>query len=257
MGLASEEAAPPLTLAEVQKLLDDRAPPGLQAHDPFWLSRFRINERKVKEYRKGRAFLAGDAAHIHSPAGGQGMNTGMQDAFNLAWKLALVQHGRAKESLLDSYSPERRAIGDQVLHNAGQMTSVALIRNPILQGIRNAAAGALGHLPAFRQRLVDQLTESTCITRRGRSRDTGQGASHNPANGYRAQDIALKPAAGGRARLHEILHEGKFALLSVGAPTRPPAGKSSAPSRRRPRPMRMPTTPPATTTSSAPTAMSR
>ena len=64
------------------------------------------------------------------------MNTGMQDAFNLAWKLALVCHGRAKESLLDSYSPERSAIGDQVLHNAGQMTRVALIRNPILQGIR-------------------------------------------------------------------------------------------------------------------------
>ena len=93
MGLATAEAAPPLTLPEVQKLLEDRAPPGLQAYDPFWLSRFRINERKVKDYRKGRAFLAGDAAHIHSPAGGQGMNTGMQDAFNLAWKLALVWHG--------------------------------------------------------------------------------------------------------------------------------------------------------------------
>ena len=64
--------------------------------DPIWLAGFRINERKVKDYRRGRVFLAGDAAHIHSPAGGQGMNTGMQDAFNLAWKLALVIRGEAQ-----------------------------------------------------------------------------------------------------------------------------------------------------------------
>ncbi len=71
-------------------MLAARGPADVTAHDPVWLSGFRINERKVKDYRYGRVFLAGDAAHIHSPAGGQGMNTGMQDAFNLAWKLALV-----------------------------------------------------------------------------------------------------------------------------------------------------------------------
>ena len=71
----------------------------------------------MADYRAGRVFLAGDAAHIHSPAGGQGMNTGMQDAFNLAWKLALVCHKRTAE-LLDSYSAERSAVGDQVLPSA-------------------------------------------------------------------------------------------------------------------------------------------
>ena len=71
-----------------------------------------INERKVKDYQRGQIFLAGDAAHIHSPAGGQGMNTGMQDAFNLSWKLAMVARGIAKPSLLDSYSVERSAVGD-------------------------------------------------------------------------------------------------------------------------------------------------
>jgi 2-polyprenyl-6-methoxyphenol hydroxylase-like FAD-dependent oxidoreductase len=76
------------TLEEVQAVLDRRGPGGIQASAPIWLAAFRINERKVAEYRAGRVFLAGDAAHIHSPAGGQGMNTGMQDAFNLAWKLA-------------------------------------------------------------------------------------------------------------------------------------------------------------------------
>ncbi len=80
--------------------------------DPIWLSAFRINERKVKHYRAGRVFLAGDAAHVHSPAGGQGMHTGMQDAINLAWKLALVCRG-ASDTLLDSYSVERSAVGDR------------------------------------------------------------------------------------------------------------------------------------------------
>jgi 2-polyprenyl-6-methoxyphenol hydroxylase-like FAD-dependent oxidoreductase len=105
-------------LADVQAMIDQRAGGGFVASDPVWLTNFRINERKVAQYRYGRIFLAGDAAHIHSPAGGQGMNTGMQDAFNLAWKLAMVIHGDASDSLLDSYSPERSAIGDMVLRNA-------------------------------------------------------------------------------------------------------------------------------------------
>src|SRR6516165_8188395 len=78
------------TLEKVQAVIDRRGPSGLVAFDPIWLTGFRINGRKVSYNRWGRAFLAGDAAHVHSPAGGQGMNTGMQDAFNLAWKLALV-----------------------------------------------------------------------------------------------------------------------------------------------------------------------
>ena len=81
-----------------------RGPSGLKAFDPIWLAGFRINDRKVSDYRWGHVFLVGDAAHVHSPAGGQGMNTGMQDAFNLAWKLALVFRNSCDEHLLDSYS---------------------------------------------------------------------------------------------------------------------------------------------------------
>ena len=121
----------------MQSLVDERGPGNIHLHDPFWLSGFRINERKVKDYQRGRVFLAGDAAHIHSPAGGQGMNTGMQDAFNLAWKLAMVMHGAAKPSLLDSYSIERSAVGDRVLRNATQLTDIALMRNPVAQAARN------------------------------------------------------------------------------------------------------------------------
>ncbi|MBM3648784.1 MAG: FAD-binding monooxygenase, partial [Alphaproteobacteria bacterium] len=81
------------TLEEIQGLISLRGSPNLAIKDPHWLAAFRINERKVKDYRRGRVFLAGDAAHIHSPAGGQGMNTGMQDVFNLAWKLSFVVAG--------------------------------------------------------------------------------------------------------------------------------------------------------------------
>jgi 2-polyprenyl-6-methoxyphenol hydroxylase-like FAD-dependent oxidoreductase len=98
--------------------MDRRGPGGMSASDPVWLSGFRINERKIGNYRSGRVFVAGDAAHVHSPAGGQGMNTGMQDAFNLAWKLALVCRGEAAGTLHDSYCVERSAIADQVIKAA-------------------------------------------------------------------------------------------------------------------------------------------
>lgn len=81
----------------------------------------------MTDYRAGRVFLAGDAAHVHSPAGGQGMNTGMQDACNLAWKLALVVRGIGSEGLLDSYSPERSPIAEQVLKVTGRVTSIATL----------------------------------------------------------------------------------------------------------------------------------
>ena len=97
---------------------------------PDWLADFRINERKVNDYGCGRVFLAGDAAHVHSPAGGQGMNTGMQDAFNLAWKLAMVVHGTAPPPRLASYSVERSAVGDHVLRNATRLTDVPRISTP-------------------------------------------------------------------------------------------------------------------------------
>lgn len=147
-------------LADVQALIDRRGPGDVVADHAIWLSAFRINERKVTSYRGGRVFLAGDAAHIHSPAGGQGMNTGMQDAVNLAWKLALVVRGEGRDGpLLDSYSTERSAVGDLVLRNAGAMTRVALVRNPIVQRIRNFVVSHVTHLSPVQQRMAEQITE--------------------------------------------------------------------------------------------------
>jgi len=147
------------TLAEINALLAHRGSPAFVMSNPIWLAAFRINERKVKEYRKGRVFLAGDAAHIHSPAGGQGMNTGMQDAFNLAWKLAMVISGRAQPGLLDSYSPERGAVGDRVLRNAGRLTEAAIVRNPVIQDVRNTIVRFAVGFPLIQHKVADQLSE--------------------------------------------------------------------------------------------------
>ncbi len=216
-GAVEPQGQPDPTVAEIQALLDERGPTGLRARDPIWMSRFRINERKVRDYRLGRVFLAGDAAHVHSPAGGQGMNTGMQDAFNLAWKLALVCRGDARAELLDSYSPERSGIGEQVLRNAGLLTRVALVSNPILQQLRSIAAGALGHLPAFRQRMVDQMTEVDLHYADSPLTQRPHGAAHHPAPGARAPDLALMTGDASVAHLHDVLRDGRFAVLSIGA----------------------------------------
>ena len=171
MPLSEAEQPPTPTLEQVRTVIKRRGPEGLHAFDPIWLAGFRINGRKVSRYRWGRTFLAGDAAHIHSPAGGQGMNTGMQDAFNLAWKLALVIHEKCDGRLLDSYSPERSWVGDEVLKLADRLTEVGTAKNPVFQTLRNA----IGHLMLASHRvdlvLVNRMSAVTV------------GYPHSPLNG--------------------------------------------------------------------------
>ena len=161
VGKASPgHSRPDPTLDEVQALADERTAGGFRVTDPVWLSNFRVQERKVSDYARGPVFLAGDAAHIHSPAGGQGMNTGMQDAINLAWKLAMVSKGTAAPGLLDSYSPERSAVGDMVLRNATRLTDMATLSNPAAQGLRNLAMRFVMGLHTMRDRMVAQMSET-------------------------------------------------------------------------------------------------
>jgi 2-polyprenyl-6-methoxyphenol hydroxylase-like FAD-dependent oxidoreductase len=148
------------TIEEVQEILNVRGPKGLVASDPVWLSEFTINERKVADYRAGRVFLAGDAAHVHSPAGGQGMNTGMHDAFNLAWKLSLVSRGLcAAEPLLLSYSAERSAVAKLVLEATGEATKIALIKGEAKQSIRNHVASLVFGFAPIRRAMANVLSE--------------------------------------------------------------------------------------------------
>jgi 2-polyprenyl-6-methoxyphenol hydroxylase-like FAD-dependent oxidoreductase len=150
---------PDPTIADCQDMVDRRTGGGFRVTDPVWLTNFRINERKVSDYRRGRIFLMGDAAHIHSPAGGQGMNTGMQDAINLAWKLAMVAHGQAGAILLDSYSPERTAVGEMVLRNATRLTDLATLTHPAAQAARNLALRILFGFHSVRDRMATTMSE--------------------------------------------------------------------------------------------------
>lgn len=141
------------TVEFMQEIATTRGPQGLAFRDAVWTAWFRIHARSVNKYRVGRCFVGGDSAHIHSPIGGQGMNTGMQDVYNLAWKLALVVHGDAAESLLDSYNAERHPIGQQLLRGTDMATKVAILRNPVVKSIRNHVMSFLGQQEIIVQRI--------------------------------------------------------------------------------------------------------
>lgn len=125
------------TLEDITQLFNLRSSDEAVLSNPNWISQFGIEQRQLEKYRYGRVFFAGDAAHVHSPVGGQGLNTGMQDIYNLAWKLALVHKGFAHEQLLDSYQKERQPIAHNVVKKTGAMTRLIMLTNPVLIGLRN------------------------------------------------------------------------------------------------------------------------
>jgi 2-polyprenyl-6-methoxyphenol hydroxylase-like FAD-dependent oxidoreductase len=187
----------PLTLDEVRAVTKRSLGTDFGMHDPRWLSRFHSDERQAPHYRVGRVFLAGDAAHVHSPAGGQGMNTGMQDAANLSWKLAAVLRG-APERLLDTYQAERHPVGRSVLRSSGAIIRAAMIKSRLGRAVRGFVAGHALRIPAIRDKAVGQLS--------------GIGYHYAGANdpvGARAPDV---PLADGR-RLYEALRGQRFVVL--------------------------------------------
>jgi 2-polyprenyl-6-methoxyphenol hydroxylase-like FAD-dependent oxidoreductase len=160
--VATADAAPERPDAQfVQRLLDARGPtrPSLgRVRDVSWSSRFRLHHRLARQYRKGRVFLAGDAAHAHSPAGGQGMNTGIVDAVVLGRLLSDVLLGRAGEATLNRYEMLRRPAAAKVLALTGRMTKAATLRGAWQRRLRNAVLSLLASLPWFRSRLALNLS---------------------------------------------------------------------------------------------------
>ncbi|MBV8229037.1 MAG: FAD-dependent monooxygenase [Planctomycetaceae bacterium] len=146
-------------VARFRDLITQHVSPGATITDPTWTSSFHIHRRVVDTYRVRRAFVAGDAAHLHSPAGGQGMNTGIQDASNLAWKLALVIGGKARDALLDSYSPERRSAVAGVLTGSDLATRAVTLRNELAKGVRDALMGVLGEFDLVRRKISRAISE--------------------------------------------------------------------------------------------------
>ena len=147
-----------------------------------WFSTYRVHHRVADHFRKGRAFLLGDAAHIHSPVGGQGMNTGIGDAVNLAWKLAAVLHGRADASLLDSYEPERIAFARRLVATTDQAFTGVTSSGAIARLVRlHIVPLLLPLLFAFEavRRFMFRTVSQTAVNYRGSSLSEGRaGAVH-------------------------------------------------------------------------------
>jgi 2-polyprenyl-6-methoxyphenol hydroxylase-like FAD-dependent oxidoreductase len=152
-----EGDAPSLDM--VRKILAERAPAGFEARSLYWSSYFRIHHRLAPRLRSGRIFIAGDAAHIHSPFGGQGMNTGLQDVWNLVWKLDLTLRGLAGDQLLDSYSEERLPVIRQVIETTDRLTQVMGTPNKFVQAIRNTVIPMVSRLAPFQHAFVQRLSE--------------------------------------------------------------------------------------------------
>jgi 3-(3-hydroxy-phenyl)propionate hydroxylase len=173
-------------------------------HSPTWISRFTDATRQAESYRNGRVLLAGDAAHVHPPQGGQGLNTGVQDAVNLGWKLAQVVNGASPDSLLDSYQAERHPVGARVLHNT--MAQVALASpDERHQALRETMTDLLA-LDEPRRRIAAMLCGLDIHY------DLGEG---HPLLGRRIPDLDLVTASG-PMRLFTLLHDARPVLLNLG-----------------------------------------
>lgn len=152
-----EGDAPSLDLT--RKVLAERGPAEIEAHSLHWSSYFRIHHRQVARLREGRIFIAGDAAHIHSPFGGQGMNTGLHDVWNLAWKLDLFLKGRGTQVLLDSYSSERLPVIKNVIETTDRLTTVMGTPNVFAQALRDTVIPMISRLAPFQHAFVQRLSE--------------------------------------------------------------------------------------------------
>ncbi|MCQ4118486.1 rifampin monooxygenase [Rhodococcus tibetensis] len=195
-GVAADRSVPP-TLEEFKQQLRVFAGTDFGVHSPRWLSRFGDATRLAERYRVGRVLLAGDAAHVHPPVGGQGLNLGVQDAFNLGWKLAAQVGGWAPEGLLDSYHTERHPVAADVLNNT-RVQSELMSTEPGPRSVRRL----LSELMDFED-VNRHLTEK--ITAIEVHYDLGEG---HELLGRRLRNIGLK-----RGRLYELMHGGRGLLL--------------------------------------------
>ncbi|MGI5412849.1 rifampin monooxygenase [Streptomyces chartreusis] len=195
-GVAEDRASEP-TLEEFKRQLRATAGTDFGAHSPRWLSRFGDATRQAERYRVGRVLLAGDAAHIHPPTGGQGLNLGIQDAFNLGWKLAAAVRGRAPEGPLDTYHAERHPVGAAVLANTrAQITLLGSEPGP------TALRELFSKLMDFAEvnRYVTGMITAVDVRY-----DFGEG---HDLLGRRMRDLPLK-----QGRLYELTHDGRGLLL--------------------------------------------
>ena len=210
---ACDAGAP--TIEDIQQAIDDRTSLGWKIMAQHWLTHFHINERQVDSYVNGRVLLAGDAAHVHTPAGGQGMNTGIQDGVNLAWKLAMVLRGQASESLMRTYHSERHPVGAYVIKASSMMIRAAMNTSPLAIGIGKVLAPIMTTLPTVRKLAMAFLTEDFVSYRESplAGMRSGQG-SHGPGDAF--PDFMIRFSDGEHRSAIELLEDPGFTLVVVG-----------------------------------------
>ena len=202
----AEGDAPSLDL--VQKILRQRAPKGIEAHALHWSSYFRVHHRHAAQLRVGRIFVAGDAAHIHSPYGGQGMNTGLHDVWNLVWKLDLVLHGHGDDRLLESYNAERLPVIRHVIETTDHLTKAMGTPNKLAQTLRDAVIPMVSRLAPFQHAFVQRLSELGIAYR---------GSPIVEGAGTRYFDDSLRGGSGIRSRFLLLLDDDVNASIKEAA----------------------------------------
>jgi 2-polyprenyl-6-methoxyphenol hydroxylase-like FAD-dependent oxidoreductase len=212
------------TLEDWQRLLDERLPVRATLSDPHWTANYRIHRRLVTKLKVGRAFLVGDSAHIHSPAGAQGMNTGIQDAFNLAWKLAAVVKGTAKESLLDSYHDERYPVEKSVLAATDLPLHVLGLTNPIAQAARDRFMPLLAGLEVVQQKVRGVISE-LAVQYSGSAIVEENALGGGPKAGERAPMGAYQDSDGSQHQLFDLLGGPAHKLL-IFEPIKPESNQT-------------------------------
>ena len=211
-------ATPPFE--ELEALVDERTERRLRVRDPRWLSYFRIHYRVARRYAHGRTLLAGDAVHVNSPLGGLGMNTGIQDAYNLAWKLALVARGRAPDALLESYEKERRAVAEDMVATTRAMTDQVedfrhlsrAERERLSLHVRVSEPDRMNSAEHREELDLDYRKSPICTDHRARAL-VGTPPCNGPRAGAQARDVAPLFVRDRRVTLFGLLRGPRHALL--------------------------------------------
>ncbi|KAA0997768.1 2-polyprenyl-6-methoxyphenol hydroxylase [Paraburkholderia panacisoli] len=205
----------PPTLEELSGMTRKILGADFNMRDPFWLSRFSNETRLADSYRSGRIFLAGDSSHIHAPFGGQGLNVGLQDAFNLGWKLAAVIKGEADEALLDSYEAERRPIGKQL--NDSTLTQNVLMTSFSRGGLglRKMVSDCLA-FPEVNEKVAGQISGFSVGYEDVGAMRAFSDAPCSAGAGIRAPDRRVRRADGSEVSVYELLASGRWLHLSFG-----------------------------------------
>ncbi|MGW8848359.1 FAD-dependent monooxygenase [Streptomyces xiamenensis] len=218
-------ATEPPDRAELQTLLDARGPGGWRIGDLWWSSRFQVHTKVAAAFRRDAVFLAGDAAHCHSPAGGQGLNTGVQDGYDIGWKLAAVCRG-ADPALLDSYEAERRPTAVTAVRNADRQTKLWLLRSRPARAVRDTAMRVLSRRGLLERRFVPELAQVDLDLTGSPAVSAADGTDGALRPGRRVPDLPLtlrhtragSPGAGA-ATLHQYLAAGRHTVVVLADTT--------------------------------------